>query len=855
MAGSHENDSHLTNDEAGDVVDPDTQPGGGQPMQADAEVDGHPGRVTELDAPGPTHTLDDVTDETLDDVADETLDDVADETLDGVADETLDDVTDDTTVDSEVAREVRERYGDEPAEPSADSARAAPIEGSIDDLGPAFPEDPEDWAASGPDPTARVAVARVGRESEGNRSGGTQTNARPGLETPYEVQREAPRDEPEEDGWAGFDQSGVGWTLTGESQVSKPAGPHPPARSKVEGEYSRQNTDVYELGSARSQSQAQQGGRLVCVAGLDSGREYAVDQREMTIGRAPGCSVILTDASVSREHGRLLRDGDAYIVVDQRSANGTFLNGQRIDRGRLRSGDEVGFGNTRFRFLEIGDVFKPVDASGAPILPGAKLGPWQRLRANPNFKAMVVSIGMLVVAIAVTVTILGVRYARSGSGKRSERIFEYYLSGVDAFKRRQWADAKTQFAIVVGLDPTHEKGQAYLREISKEMSYEQQLAAARASREAGDLAQAYAQASSITDSVYTHEAKELVRGIDAELDARVALARTKLQAGDANAALEELRAVEAVRPGRPEVLALRDRATQVVEGGAGPGTRSSPEPLEPSSASRLAPRPAPKRQPPTGTARSGGSGPVRRATDLFAGGDVEGALDALEGAGDSNEVKVLRAKLEKFAEVYNSALEEHRAKRAKSAIKQLKKAKAFEAKITGGGSKVTGEIDKRLADMYYVQGISAYLEGRLPEAYRSFKTALSHKADHGPAARKLDDLAVKAKEAFEAGYRAKDTEPEEAREGPERRIVAWGDSDFASNTFFAMQGNGVLFLNSVNWLARRGELVSLPPRDQVPRTAVVHRPVARLIFVVCVMLFPLLVLGGGLALWGFRRRL
>lgn len=98
-------------------------------------------------------------------------------------------------------------------------------------------------------------------------------------------------------------------------------------------------------------------------------------------------------------------------------------------------------------------------------------------------------------------------------------------------------------------------------------------------------------------------------------------------------------------------------------------------------------------------------------------------------------------------------------------------------------------------------------------------------------------------------------EPEEAREGPERRIVAWGDSDFASNTFFAMQGNGVLFLNSVNWLARRGELVSLPPRDQVPRTAVVHRPVARLIFVVCVMLFPLLVLGGGLALWGFRRRL
>jgi hypothetical protein len=98
-------------------------------------------------------------------------------------------------------------------------------------------------------------------------------------------------------------------------------------------------------------------------------------------------------------------------------------------------------------------------------------------------------------------------------------------------------------------------------------------------------------------------------------------------------------------------------------------------------------------------------------------------------------------------------------------------------------------------------------------------------------------------------------EPEGAREGPQRRVVAWGDSDFASNTFFAQQGNGVLFLNSVNWLAGRGELIAVPSREQVPRTAVVHQPVARFIFVVCVLVFPLLMLSGGLAIWGFRRRL
>jgi ABC-type uncharacterized transport system involved in gliding motility auxiliary subunit len=98
-------------------------------------------------------------------------------------------------------------------------------------------------------------------------------------------------------------------------------------------------------------------------------------------------------------------------------------------------------------------------------------------------------------------------------------------------------------------------------------------------------------------------------------------------------------------------------------------------------------------------------------------------------------------------------------------------------------------------------------------------------------------------------------EPPSERQGPQRRLVVWGDSDFASNTFFSTQGNGVLFLNSVNWLAGRGELIAIPPKERVPRGAVVHQPVARMMFAFCVVLFPLLLLGGGLAICWHRRRL
>ncbi|MBI3179043.1 MAG: hypothetical protein HYZ27_05240, partial [Deltaproteobacteria bacterium] len=102
--------------------------------------------------------------------------------------------------------------------------------------------------------------------------------------------------------------------------------------------------------------------------------------------------------------------------------------------------------------------------------------------------------------------------------------------------------------------------------------------------------------------------------------------------------------------------------------------------------------------------------------------------------------------------------------RTAEAIKELQQAKAYEAKITGGNSKVAAEINRKLADMYYVQGIEPFLAGRLPEAYKSFKAALGHAPDHGPSLRKMEDLAGKAKTEFEAGYTLKELDSAKARE-------------------------------------------------------------------------------------------
>lgn len=83
------------------------------------------------------------------------------------------------------------------------------------------------------------------------------------------------------------------------------------------------------------------------------GEDSAFDlhAQQLSLGRATANDIDLLDPKVSRFHARLERDaGGGWALVDLGSGNGSHVNGQRIERAELKSGDELRLGDSRLRF-------------------------------------------------------------------------------------------------------------------------------------------------------------------------------------------------------------------------------------------------------------------------------------------------------------------------------------------------------------------------------------------------------------------------------------------------------------------------------------------------------------------------
>jgi len=84
---------------------------------------------------------------------------------------------------------------------------------------------------------------------------------------------------------------------------------------------------------------------LTVVSGSSAGRVHTLQDTETLLGRGKEAHARLDDTGASRTHARIVRTEDGgWLLEDLRSRNGTFVDGRRIERIELKSGDRIHIG-------------------------------------------------------------------------------------------------------------------------------------------------------------------------------------------------------------------------------------------------------------------------------------------------------------------------------------------------------------------------------------------------------------------------------------------------------------------------------------------------------------------------------
>ena len=123
-------------------------------------------------------------------------------------------------------------------------------------------------------------------------------------------------------------------------------------------------TDTQTTGALPELTERERQRAVTAVPSAEAGRYLALEHRGEVvhlpltkgitrIGRGISCDLTVEDAAVSRRHALVVQRGADHVLLDDRSRNGTFLNGERVAESVLRDGDVITVGSVAIRFVHV----------------------------------------------------------------------------------------------------------------------------------------------------------------------------------------------------------------------------------------------------------------------------------------------------------------------------------------------------------------------------------------------------------------------------------------------------------------------------------------------------------------------
>jgi ABC-type uncharacterized transport system involved in gliding motility auxiliary subunit len=164
---------------------------------------------------------------------------------------------------------------------------------------------------------------------------------------------------------------------------------------------------------------------------------------------------------------------------------------------------------------------------------------------------------------------------------------------------------------------------------------------------------------------------------------------------------------------------------------------------------------------------------------------------------------------------------------------------------------VSGGNEGRTAQILVETSSRSFAETDLKSVYGGKQPALDEKA--GDKGGPISIAAAVSAPVTDEKEKPAAPEGEGAAPKPETRVVVFGDSDFASNTFFRAVGNRDLFMNTVGWLSQQENLISIRPKEPSDRRLTMTAAQQSNIVWFSLLIVPLAIFGTGIYSWWRRR--
>ena len=120
------------------------------------------------------------------------------------------------------------------------------------------------------------------------------------------------------------------------------------------------------------------GGMFMVIRGPDRGRTIPLRDEPVSFGAGRGCTVVLSDTTVSRRHFEAALVGDEVIITDCGSRNGCLIQGLRVERAAIGFGTEIKIGRTVIKFVPDEEFVEPPPSEDTAF--GSIMGADPRMR-------------------------------------------------------------------------------------------------------------------------------------------------------------------------------------------------------------------------------------------------------------------------------------------------------------------------------------------------------------------------------------------------------------------------------------------------------------------------------------------